>query len=90
VTLLERYSHPVTVGEVTASTPNFIGEDNFITLPYSRMAVSISDLYWQQSWPQDQRVWTAPLLYAPPTWAAYSMGRDPAMEAINEFIRQQQ
>ena len=82
VTLLERYANPVTVGEITASSPNFVGEDNFITLPYSKIAVSISDLYWQTSWPQDERVWTAPLLYAPPTWELYRAGRDPAMEAI--------
>jgi len=82
VTLLERYANPITVGEVTASSPNFVGEDNFITLPYSKIAVSISDLYWQASWPQDERIWTAPFLFAPPTWELYRSGRDPAMEAI--------
>ena len=87
VTLLERYANPILVGEVTGSAPNFVGEDNFITLPYSKMAVGISDLYWQASWPQDERVWTAPLLYTPPTWEAYRRGRDPAMEAIRAYRR---
>jgi imidazolonepropionase-like amidohydrolase/tetratricopeptide (TPR) repeat protein len=87
VTLLERYVSPILVGEVTASSPNFVGEDNFITLPYSRIGVSISDLYWQASWPQDERVWTAPLLYTPPTWEAYRRGRDPAMEAVAGYGR---
>ena len=85
VTLLERYTNPITVGEITASSPNFTGEDNFITLPYSKIAVGISDLYWQTSWPQDERIWTAPLIYAPPTWELYKAGRDPAMEAIAQF-----
>lgn len=85
VTLLERYANPITVGEVTASSPNFVGEDNFITLPYSKIAVGISDLYWQTSWPQDERIWTAPLLFAPPTWELYRQGRDPAMEAIAAY-----
>ena len=85
VTLLERYANPITVGEITASSPNFVGEDNFITLPYSKIAVGISDLYWQTSWPQDARIWTAPFIYAPPTWELYRAGRDPAMEAIVHF-----
>ncbi len=88
VTLLERYTSPVTVGEVSGSAPNFVGEDNFTTLPFSKIAVGISDLYWQASWPQDERIWTAPLLLARPTWEAYRSGRDPAMEAIRGFPRQ--
>jgi len=82
VTLLERYANPILVGEPTASAPNFVGEDNFITLPYTKIGVGISDLYWQASWPQDERKWTAPLLYAPPTWEAYRRGVDPAMQVI--------
>jgi tetratricopeptide (TPR) repeat protein len=85
VTLLERYANPILVGEVTASSPNFVGEDNFITLPYTKIGVSISDLYWQTSWPQDERIWTAPLLYTPPTWDSYRRGIDPAMEAIRRY-----
>ena len=85
VTLLEWYANPILVGKVTASAPNFVGEDNFITLPYSKIAVGISDLYWQASWPQDERIWTAPLLYTPPTWEAYRRGRDPSMDAIRNY-----
>jgi hypothetical protein len=66
--MLERYANPILVGEVTGSSPNFVGEDNFITLPYSKIAVGISDLYWQTSYPQDEHIWTAPLLFATPTW----------------------
>ena len=84
-TLFERYLNPITVGEVSGSAPNFVGEDNFITLPYSKIGVSLSDLYWQASWPQDERIWTAPQLLALPTWAAYRSGRDPAMEAIRSW-----
>ena len=84
-TLFERYLNPITVGEVTASAPNFVGEDNFITLPYSKIGVGISDLYWQASWAQDERIWTAPDVLALPTWEAYRTGRDPAMEAIRSY-----
>ena len=51
-------------------------------LPYSKMTGSISDLYWQSSWPMDYRTWIAPQLYAPPTFATYATNRDPALDAI--------
>ncbi|MBC7790335.1 MAG: hypothetical protein H7Z74_10350, partial [Anaerolineae bacterium] len=84
-TLLERYASPIIVGEPTGSSPNFVGEDNFFPLPFSKMSVSVSDLYWQASWPQDERVWIAPLLLAPPTWDSYRRNVDPAMEAVKKF-----
>ena len=86
-TMLERYANPILVGEPSGSSPNFVGEDNFSTLPYSRIAVGISDLYWQTSWPQDERIWTAPLLLAPPTWEAYRRNQDPALDAIRKYPR---
>ncbi|HYN88579.1 MAG TPA: hypothetical protein VER55_08610 [Ardenticatenaceae bacterium] len=70
------------VGEPTGASPNFIGETTFVTLPYSKLRASNSDLYWQTSWPMDTRVWLAPQLYAPPSFAAYRENRDPALEAI--------
>ncbi|MDQ3520602.1 MAG: amidohydrolase family protein, partial [Gemmatimonadota bacterium] len=86
-TLLERYANPIVVGEPTGSSPNFVGEDNFFPLPYSKMAVSVSDLYWQASWPQDERIWIAPLLLAEPTWDSYRRNIDPAMQAVMRYPR---
>jgi hypothetical protein len=81
-TFIERHTQAVFVGEPTGSSPNFVGEDNPTLLPYSKLPVSISDLYWQTSWPTDHRPWIAPLLYAPPSFELYRANRDPAMEAI--------
>jgi hypothetical protein len=81
-TLIERFTNATFVGEPTPSSPNFVGESNIVTLPYSRTSVSISDLYWQSSWPTDRRTWIAPFLYAPPSFEAYKTKHDPAMEAI--------
>jgi hypothetical protein len=81
-TQIERYTKALMVGEPTGSSPNFIGETVMVTLPYSRMAASISDLYWENSVAMDYRTWIAPRIYTPPTFAAYRAGRDPAMEAI--------
>lgn len=85
---LGRLFEPIYVGEPSGSSPNFIGESIPFTLPYSGMRGTISDLYWQRSWPMDDRIWIAPELPAPPTFAAYREGRDPAMEAILEQFAQ--
>lgn len=81
-TLLERFTEAIFVGEPTGSSPNFVGETVYVTLPYSKLKVSISDLYWQTSWPSDHRNWIAPLIHVSPTFAAYRVNRDPALEAI--------
>ncbi len=81
-TFMERFTNATFVGEPTPSSPNFVGESNLVTLPYSRTGVSVSDLFWQSSWPTDRRTWIAPFLYAPPSFEAYKAKRDPAMEAI--------
>jgi hypothetical protein len=81
-TFFERHTNAIFVGEPTGSSPNFVGEETPFTLPYSKITVNVSDLYWQSSWPQDYRTWIAPQIYAPPTFAAYHANRDPAMEAI--------
>jgi hypothetical protein len=81
-TFIERHTKAIFVGEPTGSRPNFVGEETPFVLPYSKVMVNISDLYWQSSWPTDYRTWTAPQIYTPPTFAAYRANRDPAMEAV--------
>lgn len=81
-TMLDRHTQVMLVGEPTVSSPNFVGESNVITLPWSGVPVSISDYFWQTSWPMDYRTSLAPELYAPLTFHAYRAKRDPAMEAI--------
>jgi hypothetical protein len=84
-TYIEQNTNAIFVGEPTGSSPNFVGEEMFFTLPYSGLQVNVSDRFWQSSWPIDRRTWIAPTLYAPPTFAAYQVNRDPAMEAIQAF-----
>lgn len=81
-TFFERYTNATFVGEPTGSSPNFVGEEDPFTLPYSKLVVNVSDLYWESSYPQDKRTWIAPQIYLPPTFADYSRNRDSAMEAI--------
>ncbi len=81
-TFFERHTKAIFVGEPTGSSPNFVGEETPFVLPYSKVTVNVSDLYWQSSWPMDYRTWIAPQIYAPPTFAAYRSNHDSAMEAV--------
>ncbi len=86
---IEMNTQAMFVGEPTGASPNFIGETVRITLPYSKMMGSISDLHWVRSWPMDFRTWIAPDLPASPSFELYRVNRDPAMEAILAFKRPQ-
>jgi hypothetical protein len=80
--LLDRHAEPIFAGEPTGSSPNFVGESVPVTLPYSGARVMVSDLFWQNGWPMDHRMWIAPHLYVPPTFAALRDNVDPALDAI--------
>ena len=81
-TYFERYTNAIFVGEPTGSSPNFIGEEVPLTLPYSKLIANVSHLFWQSSWPQDQRVWLPPQIYVTPRFADLRAGRDAALDAI--------
>jgi hypothetical protein len=85
VTAISRFTPAIVVGDTTGSSPNFIGEDAPVQLPYSKLMVSISDLYWESSWPTDDREWIPPQFYTPPRFVDYREQRDGAMEAILEY-----
>jgi len=84
-TAIERHTRAIFVGEPTGSSRNFTGEFVPFKLPYSKLPVNVSDLYWQTSWPMDRRRWIAPEIYTPPTYSDYHAGRDPAMDAIATY-----
>jgi hypothetical protein len=85
-TYLEKQTNAIFVGEPTGSSPNFVGEEDFITLPYSKVAMNVSDWFWQSSWPWDSRTWIAPNIYVPPTFKAYSVNRDEVLETLVGLI----
>ncbi|HEX2122894.1 MAG TPA: hypothetical protein VHL59_14780, partial [Thermoanaerobaculia bacterium] len=59
-TMLEMETNAILVGEQSGSSPNFIGEEDFVKLPWSGILMNVSDFYWQTSWPWDRRIWLAP------------------------------
>ncbi len=84
---LENHTSTVFVGEPTGSRPNFYGEDNPFTLPYSGLTGSISSRYWQGGATSDDvRNWIAPHLVAELTAEQYRKGKDPALEAIFRYL----
>jgi hypothetical protein len=83
---LARWTDAVVVGEPSSSSPNFIGEDTQVLLPWSRIAASISSRLWQGSDPGDERQWIAPQLPVPPRAKDYFARRDAALVAILEQI----
>jgi tetratricopeptide (TPR) repeat protein len=86
-TFIERHTRAIFVGEPTGSSPNFIGEESEATfeLPFSKLNVNVSYLFWQSSWPNDYRPWIAPLLYTPPRFESYRANRDSALEAVLSY-----
>jgi tetratricopeptide (TPR) repeat protein len=82
---LDFHSNAIFVGEPTGSSPIFIGETKYFELPWSKTIMNVADLRWVGTWPDDNRIWLPPTLYAPPTFAAYRENRDPALEAILDY-----
>lgn len=84
-TFLEKWTPAIFVGEPSASSPNFVGEELPFELPYSKLNVNISDWFHQSSWPNDYRTWIPPLIYLRPTFTNYRQGLDPALDAALKF-----
>ena len=82
VSYFGRFTKAVFVGEPTGGKPNAPGDETPFTLPYSGIAVNLSDRYWQGSWPDDFSDWRAPDLAVPVTFADFASGHDAAMELI--------
>jgi tetratricopeptide repeat protein len=82
VSYFGRFTQAVFVGEPTGGKPNAPGDEVPFALPYSGLAVNLSDRYWQGSWPDDFADTRGPDIAVPVTFADYAAGRDRAMEAI--------
>ena len=83
---IEQWTNAIFVGEPSSSSPNFVGEETNLLLPYSRIRGSISTRYWQDSDPGDQRAWITPAVPVKPTAAAYFSGEDAPLDAIFKII----
>jgi hypothetical protein len=78
---LEKHTQAVFVGEPSGATPNHYGDAARFETANAGIPFFVSTLFWQNH-PRDERPWTPPDIFAPPTAEAYLAGRDPALEAI--------
>jgi tetratricopeptide (TPR) repeat protein len=79
---LEKYTEAIFVGEPTAERVNFWGDNRELILPNSKLSVSLSWLWWQNSDPRDQRIWKAPDILVELSPDQFRDGVDPALDAI--------
>lgn len=81
ITKLDHETEVLFVGEPSGGKPNHYGDARRITLPESRLDVSISTLYWQDGGPFDLRSWVPPEIAVDLTPEDWVNGRDPVLEA---------
>lgn len=85
---LEQLTETIFVGEPSGSKGNAFGDSRRITLPNSGVTVRVSVYYWQDWSPWDAREWIAPELTAELSSEDYRLNRDPAMQAIFDYVPQ--
>jgi hypothetical protein len=81
ISLMNKDTHALFAGEPSSSSPNFVGEGNYILLPWSGAMGSISNKY-HESIPGDHRQWIAPDFPVTLSSQAYFNNQDPVMELI--------
>jgi hypothetical protein len=77
-------------GGALVLTAQLRGEETPLILPYSRVRGSISNRYWQDSDPDDDRPWIAPQVPVSLSSRDYFTGVDPALEAIITLRQQEE
>jgi hypothetical protein len=78
---LDKRTRAVFVGEPSSSKPNFVGEENNLTLPWSGAIVSISNRY-HENIPGDMREWIVPDMKIELSSSDYFANRDPVLERL--------
>jgi len=85
---LEDHTHTLFVGEPTGAPPNHYGDARSVMLPHCGALLRVSQWAWQARLPWDDRPWIAPHLAASMTSTHYRANRDPALEAIFDYLGQ--
>ena len=78
---LDKRTRAVFVGEPSSSKPNFVGEENNLTLPWSGAIISISNRY-HENIPGDKREWIEPDIKIELSSSDYFANRDPILERL--------
>lgn len=81
ISLLNKETHALFAGEPSSSSPNFVGEENYILLPFSGAMGSISNVY-HETIPGDTRNWIEPDYPVFLSSNVYFKNQDPVMASI--------
>ena len=81
ISQINKETHALFAGEPSSSSPNFVGEENYFILPYSKATISISDKY-HETIPGDTRKWIEPDYPVSLSSAAYFKNEDPVLKFI--------
>ncbi|HTQ26920.1 MAG TPA: hypothetical protein VMI35_02280 [Puia sp.] len=81
ISLMNKNTHALFAGEPSSSSPNFVGEGNYIMLPYSGAMGSISNKY-HESIPGDTRQWIEPDIPVQLSSKEYFANEDPVMKEV--------
>lgn len=84
-TKLEFNTNTIFVGEPTGASPNHYGDNRPLTLPNSGLNIRLSSIYWQNSFPLDDRQWTEPEIKVDIAAEDYFSGKDPVMDAVLNY-----
>lgn len=82
---LERNTYAIFAGEPSGSGPNQCGDAQTLILPNSKLIISISSRFHQQSIYKDHRLTITPTLLAKYHYHDWAKGIDPALEMIYKF-----
>jgi hypothetical protein len=89
-TWIEFHCKPIFVGEPTGAAPNHYADPDFSYLPNSKILLMISKYYWQDSWPWDSRKCIEPTIKVDLSSVDYFNYKDPAIDEIFKYIKQNQ
>jgi len=87
---IEFHCNPIFVGEPTGAGPNHYADPDFSSLPNSKVLLMISKYYWQNSWPWDDRIFIEPSIKISLSSVDYFNYKDPIVDEIFKYIKQNQ
>lgn len=86
-TWLEKDARPTFVGEPTGARPNQYADPEHLRLPNSQLRLMVSQIYWENSFPEDHRPAILPHIPAAFSPEEYFNLIDPALEKIITFFQ---
>lgn len=87
ISTIDAFGNAIFVGEPSGSSPDHIGDDTLVVLPYSGITGSIACAVHQTNF-RDLRPWIPPDVPVPLSSSDYFAQKDPAMAVIRLLIRE--